>query len=468
MLRRRPPFWSHPWRGSAPTLILAATALVYIVLAFGQPARGARLWRYAYQWGGILTLVGLWVAAWRAQDRQPRHAAWRVAPWVLAGVALCIPPFQSSDVDVYVQVGRLQTHYDVNPYVTVPTDIEGTDSDRVLDGTWRDVPCVYGPLFAHICHGIVALTGEDPTRAPALFALLAALALLWIACVLRTRLGPDDRTRGDVRLWLLLSPFVLLHYLGHAHNDLLVGACLLQALVFVERRAPLRAAVLLAAAIALKLIAVLVVPFFLVHVARTYGRRVLLQALGLATTATLATAFPYILQLREFAWPRILTELRDPSHSLLEALESGVKLLGGNPTDVVSVAAVVAGLAFLAWCASRTWRASRATTYDANALAADTVLTLLVLLVAASAKFHPWYLGMVLPAALLLPRDHGARQATLLLTATWLLAFTGIGRVKGLDVALLTVLPLIVLPRVRARHRPESPPRHPGEVNPRT
>ena len=429
------------------------------VLALWHPGREQRLLRHVLTWTCVPALMALFLWGGRAAVRRADRML-VVGALVLGVAALAVPAFQSSDAYAYAQTGWLQVHYDANPYTTLAADVDPRGTDSMFTSTWRDVPCVYGFVFAHVARLPARWSGGDVDRARLGFRLLSLLALFAVLAVLRG--ATDDPHERACRTYALAwSPFVLLHFVSNAHNDLLCGLLVLVALVGAQRGAARSVLPALVLATLTKLVAIVAIPFACVFLWRRYGARTLGTGALLAAGLGALVSLPYVLDLGAFRGAAILSEWTRPAHSLTAAVSHALAAWDeGIARGAEQGLRVLLLVALAAFVCVRLVRAVRRPTYDACALLEDAVASLFLLVVLASAKFYPWYLGMVLPAALLLPPDHRLRRMTLLLTVTWLLVFTGLGKARILDFLVMTGLPLAIsLWRGRhgAGHAPEAP-----------
>lgn len=456
---------THDRRGLVRTGVLLAA--LYGLYALAYPERDERALRHVFGWGGTAAFLILW---WRGAQQIHALEARAAVPWRLllggfvlfAALAAAIRPFHSSDVYAYATVGQLQATYDLDPYVHTAADVPGWAEDPLLSGTWKDVPCAYGFLFAAVTEGVVRLGGADLERTLLLFKLLGVLTLA--ACAWLTvdtmRLGGVSG-RGLALFTLLWSPYVLLHFVANGHNDLLMALCVLLALRFAlqGRWLSIVPAIIIGALV--KHLALVLLPFAWILLVRRHGwtRTALstLAGLGIACVA----ALPHLAELPNARWEQIGTILTTPWNSFQAALNysyaqlaAALPALGGSVPLVTTGVRVSFGLAFLAFYAWRWLRAARRSDYDAGDLVQDGLVVLFVLLCVASAAWHPWYLGMFLPAIFLLPCRHWVRELTLWIAAFQMLAFTPLAKARVLEAVVMLALPMAVWWRSRGASRP--------------
>lgn len=438
--------------------------LVYLLFTT-YPGRADRALRHVYNWFGVsafLVLFGRGYQQIRALEARGERPLGVLAVFFVAfaATALFIRPFHSSDLHAYVNVGHIQHHYGLNPYVSVPADLDWR-ADPMFAGQWKDVPCTYGFLYAAICHGIAALGAGDPQTTRLLFKLLGVLAITLCAWLMESTRRRMDRPPSIVPLYLILwNPYVLLHFVSHAHNDLLMALCLLVAFHFAIRKRWLWVIPALIAGMLVKHVAFVAVPFAFVFLVRRFGwSRAILGALfGLA--CIVPAAWPYVLDWSDFRWDKILGLLTSPWNSIQGAIGTLYEWLGGLvPALAASTDAFRDGLrfvfaaGFLAFAAHRFFRAAVRRDYDAPDVIEDSLVTLFVLLCICSSAWLPWYLGMFFPAVFLLPRGHWVRRLTVWIAAFQMLAFTGVGKARVLQAGVMLVLPMALYWYLHRRRR---------------
>src|SRR5439155_11859031 len=174
----------------------------------------------------------------------------------------------------------------------------------------------YGPLFTAGSAAVMAAAGRSFTAGRLLFQLLALAAFVVILLLV------DRSTRGDpgALVFIGLNPLMVASVVNGAHNDILVGAGLLAAIVIVMGGAALTdrrlvvAGAAVAAACLVKLVAVLGMVALVVWLWRYHGRK---AAAVLAGSGLAVTAAGYLLA----GGPRALRPLLDArDRALLSSL----------------------------------------------------------------------------------------------------------------------------------------------------
>ena len=345
---------------------------------------------------GTLLQGYLW---WVARDRipSPRWAAVTAALWVVP--FLVVPPAGSRDVYSYACQGHLFVN-GLSPYEYGAATLPCPWIDAVSP-IWRDTPAPYGPLFVLLA-GAAVLLGGSIVAIVALLRLVAVAAVVVIAVclpVLARACGvPPARA-----LWVALAgPLVGAHLIAGPHNDAVMIALVVAGLTLVTLR-PSNAAVQLAAgavlglAVAVKITAIVVVPFaVLIVVSRPYrlvpglrsGGRLIGTAVATmgAVTAASGLGVGWTAGMRH---TQDLVQFTSPPTAVGMTLTFLARL--GSPTaDAVPVVrllglGVLVGVLITVWwrCATRAERPIPAALRGAGLAFAATI--------ALAPSFHPWY-----------------------------------------------------------------------------
>ena len=266
------------YAGTAGAGLLAAAGALGGALPGGDVASTpASIARGPYGW----LILGCWLAGtvllaaawWAARDRV-LSSRWIVVTAVLWSVPfLAVPPIGSRDAYSYACQGHLFVN-GLNPYEVGVATLPCPWLEAVSP-IWRDTTAPYGPLFILVAAAAVAL-GGSLTAVVLLLRLVAAIGMVtvaWCLPVLARRCGvPANRA-----LWLALAgPLVGPHLIGGPHNDAvmiaLVVAGLAVALRFTGPAGQLGAGALLGLAAAVKITAVVVLPFAVLIAFRQIAR----------------------------------------------------------------------------------------------------------------------------------------------------------------------------------------------------
>jgi glycosyl transferase family 87 len=312
---------------------------------------------------------------------------------------LLAPPMFSADVFGYIDYARLDVLHHLNPYDHGAADALHDPATRFV--RWRDIATPYGPLFT-----LASLPLAWVSVPVALWALKSLTALASLSCVALVWRIADRRglAPGPAVAFVGLNPLLLAYGVGGAHNDLLlVALTLLAVLLAVEGRAA-QGGLAGTLAAGVKASSALVVPF-LVLGARRRRAALLGAGAGVAVVLVLALAafgrhgLDFVSQIHE--QQRLVAAYSVPSRlaavlgfdGLTDGLRAGLMLAFG------------AGVLVLLW---RTWRGG----FDWVAASGWAMLGLLL----STAWLVPWYVVWLLPLAAV-GRDRRLVAATLLFCA---------------------------------------------------
>ncbi|MFG1923892.1 polyprenol phosphomannose-dependent alpha 1,6 mannosyltransferase MptB [Cryptosporangium sp. NPDC048952] len=378
---------------------------------------------------GMALLVLAW---WRSRDADVRGLTINAALWAVP-LALA-PPLFSRDLYIYPGQGMLLVQ-GLDPYQVGPSAITsgpGVDWLSSMSVTWLDTPAPYGPLFLAFCGVAARFAGGNLLVAMGLLRLVAVIgvvAFAWLVPRLAAAFGTDP-ARAQ---WIAVAnPLLLAHLVGGAHNEAVLVPLLAAGLLLAQRHRGVAAGALIGLAAAVKLSAVVVLPFV-----------VLLIAAGLPA----ASGF-------RGRWIRILRAAVPATVAALLAIALSCLAAGVGP-GFVHALLVTNGIS-VQWTSLPTgWglAAGWFTTHDAGALSAGravgTVLTLILLVaiwwrvhttpeksrrvlvactaallvtIVLGAAFHPWYMvWLLVPLAAV--ADASPRFTTAIAVACTVLCF---------------------------------------------
>ncbi|WP_370542235.1 polyprenol phosphomannose-dependent alpha 1,6 mannosyltransferase MptB [Amycolatopsis sp. FDAARGOS 1241] len=246
--------------------------------------------------------MGILVLSWLMLGRFARPASARlasrgqlartIAMWVAP--LLLIPPLFSRDVYSYLAQSEI-VHRGMDPYELGPAPALGV-ADPLTAGVaniWRETPAPYGPLLLRLGGWLAPVGGNNIVAGVLLqraLALVGVVLIVWAVPRLARRFGVQPATA----LWLgAANPLLIFHFIAGAHNDALAIGLMVAGLEVGIRRLPVRikgdtppplakgellfiglgvATITLGAAV--KVPALLALPFFAVMVARRWHGRV--------------------------------------------------------------------------------------------------------------------------------------------------------------------------------------------------
>jgi hypothetical protein len=144
------------------------------------------------------------------------RARWAIAAIVAVHVVFLLsPPLSLTDVFNYINYGRMEVVYHLNPYATIPTYEPHADLAYLLSN-WHELLSPYGPLFTILTFAIVPLGVAGAFWAVKGLLVLASLGIIFLVWRCAELLGKDP-VRAIV--FVGLNPVVLVFGLGGDHND---------------------------------------------------------------------------------------------------------------------------------------------------------------------------------------------------------------------------------------------------------
>jgi alpha-1,6-mannosyltransferase len=197
-------------------------------------------------------------------------------------LAVVVPPTESGDVWAYSWYGRVVAHYHANPYTTPAARHPGDKWAQHVDRVYKNTDSVYGPVFTGVSGAGMLLFGFSFLTARLFFQLLAA------ACVAAVMMIVWRRTRHPAAVAIIgLNPLVVVSVVNGAHNDAWVGLLVVVGVLLVDRNSLRWAGLALAAAVMIKVAAVLPLLAVGIWVWRNRGWRSAAEMAGAAAVAGL-------------------------------------------------------------------------------------------------------------------------------------------------------------------------------------
>ena len=316
---------------------------------------------------------------------------------------LLVPVLFSRDVFSYIAASRLAPA-GINPYEAGTGALPSYWRDGA-DSMWQDSPSPYGPFWNGLSSVVHQLTGAEPTPALLAFRLLALVGvglLVLVLPVLADRVGADP----GLATWIaVLNPMVLFHFSASAHNDALMVGLMVAGLAAAASRRPVLAVLLITLAGAIKVPALLVLPFVGLWWAGS-GAPARAVAAAWAKVAAIAASTLAVLTFATglgWGWVSNLTTpvkvdtWLSPVTALGRTAGAVTELAGGAEATSVLAVARVGGLVATAAIVSYLLL-----TYARRPVSSGLALAMITL-VALGPVVQPWYLLWLLPLVAVLP-----------------------------------------------------------------
>ncbi|EWT05535.1 hypothetical protein N864_04045 [Intrasporangium chromatireducens Q5-1] len=208
----------------------------------------------------LVAMAVLLLAWWRLRTAAVSVRWW----WTTAGAwfvpLLASVPLYSRDLYSYAAQGALWGQ-GLSPYEHTVSELDSPWRDSTAP-TWLDSTAPYGPVFLLVARGVAAVSGGHLWVALLVLRIVAVVGVViiaWAVAELASRLGVVSAERAT---WLAVAtPLVGAHFVSGGHNDALMVAGMLAALVLGLRRRLVWAAVLVGLAAMVKLTAIVALPF---------------------------------------------------------------------------------------------------------------------------------------------------------------------------------------------------------------
>ena len=311
-------------------------------------------------------------------------------------VPLAAPLLLSRDVYYYWSKGRVEAVHGRDPFVTKPSAFPHDVAYRYVAEDWRDRPSYYGPTMAAVSDAHALVVGRSPRAAAYVYRLIGAASMLVIVALTALL------TRASLGVVLVgWNPLLALHFAGGGHNDALMMALYLAALLLATRGRSRLAAAFGVLGIAVKWVLAVLLPLELLR----RPRRLSVAPWAVAGGVVVAISFA----VWGIGWLHSISALRSQAEMVSSnsfAWWLADHLGGGRLTWARAIRYTFAAV-YLALLAAA-WRTGRARI----GLAAG-------LLVAATPFLAPWYL--VWPAALTAIEEDGAARLVVVALTAWLL-----------------------------------------------
>lgn len=282
-----------------------------------------------------------------ARRRVPALRAVLAAAFAIQLLPLLGPLLLSTDAWTYWEYGRIAAVHDGNPYVDTPDEFPDDPAYGHAGAAWRDTTSVYGPAFSLFSEAVALVSGSSAAAAAWIFKVLAAIGVL--ACVvLAARLARDRPYAAALVGW---NPLLAIHFAGGGHNDSVLVALTLGAIVLAAGGRKGLAGAAWAVAILIKWIPLVYFALRAIE-ARAARRRVGHAGFAAAAAVVLAVAtWRYGLDWVRAAGPLTRNAEEQSSYALPHRLEQL-----GAPHWLVLVLAVGALALGLAWLAREAHR----------------------------------------------------------------------------------------------------------------
>ena len=189
---------------------------------------------------------------------------------IVSGIFVIMLPWTSSDIFYYMGVGELNSVYGQNPYYVTVKDYCNEHMNEVKDDNimeqgynnyWSGTTVIYGPIAQTIFSIITKISFKNINLCLILFKIVNLIMHL-INCYLIYKITKKIKF---AKIYAL-NPYILLEFIGVAHNDIIVVFLVLLALYYLTKKQKLFPCIfLLSLATGIKYFTVLLLPIVILY-----------------------------------------------------------------------------------------------------------------------------------------------------------------------------------------------------------
>lgn len=247
-------WWNHPHQANNPNAINDLGAITHYSPVAAVAFVLAVLWLF---WCQFLALNALGRVG-EARARLVRRVAVGF-PLAFTVVLVWMQPVTTTDLYGYVARGYLYAQLHFNPMTTAAFLLPG---HQLVSRP----PAPYGPAWLLLCGVFSIISGEHLLLNMLLFKAVGAISLI-VCMLLVYRLALHfDRSRAMAAvIFFSWNPLVLFEAVGNGHNDIVMMACVLAALLLMVHRYARTAFALLVLGALIKYMAAVLIPLWLVY-----------------------------------------------------------------------------------------------------------------------------------------------------------------------------------------------------------
>ena len=438
-------------------LIGALTAGVYFLAALfylRSPQSAKRTAKEElFAWFICLSLLFLFWKGYKLiknlGEQSPRRIVYFAI--VFCFLAFLISPFHSTDIFGYINLGWQQVHYGQNPYLYCLADVPNWQQDPMFHLHWIYIPDTYGFLFTLLTRVLCRMGNGHLGLTVFLFKavnLLAYAITAWLVWLGSTRLG---RLNPVTSLYLFMwNPLILMQHVANGHNDLLAACFVMLALYLAIIGNGFWIIPALVVGALFKHAPAVVIPLAFIFVIKRHGWKTATTSCLVALVIVALAGLPFLPDWRSFRVTDIvinMTLIDNSFHSFLihifEVLARLIPALSAYHDAANSVIKNTLRLGLLVFLVTQLVRISKSC--SRKIFLEQSLLSMFVLICIVSSKFNAWYVGMLLPMALLLDEKYWLRRLVILVTSFELLSLTFFKQAYILNYFTWIVLPALII-----------------------
>lgn len=326
--------------------------------------------------------------------------SWKSVIIIIMTVAILftiILPMTSTDIFYYIGTGWSEAHYKVNPYYTSVDELmlqnEQANTDTMLlkmKGTWSNQKIVYGPIWPMVCR-ILSMCSNGNLAVALIIYKLFNLVLHFINSYIVYKMTGKSK---KYTLMYALNPLVLFECLSNVHNEMLLIFFIILAMYYlISKKQILPAIIFLACGSAVKYVAILLAPFFVLYYYRQekIQKKIAYSLLyGLIFLAVLILCYmPYIQDYK------VLNGILDQQEKFANSFFTSIAIQNMGLAEKISAGFMIAYMFIYIVEVTKILFSNKEYTWEEIMRKYNTLLLLFIF--GTITNLEPWYITWILP-----------------------------------------------------------------------
>lgn len=349
--------------------------------------------------------IGLWIGIgacyiYFVRKSDKLFKTWKSVIMIIIIIAIIftiILPMTSTDIFYYIGTGWSEAHYKINPYYTSVDDLiiqnEQASTDVMLlkmKGIWSNQKIVYGPIWPLVCK-ILSMCSNGKLAVALVIYKLFNLILHFINSYIVYKMTGKSK---KYTLMYALNPLVLFECLSNVHNEMLLIFFIILAMYYlISKKQILPAMIFLACGAAVKYVAILLAPFFVLYYYRKekVQKKIVYSLLyGVIFLAMLFICYmPYM---QDF---KVLNGILDQQEKFANSLFTSIAIQNMELAEKVSVGFMMAYIAIYIIEITKMLCSKKEYTWEEMMQKYNTLLLLFIF--GTITNLQPWYIIWILP-----------------------------------------------------------------------
>lgn len=349
--------------------------------------------------------MGLWIGIgtcyiYFVRKSDKIFKTWKSAIMVIAIVTVIftiILPITSTDIFYYIGTGWSEAHYKINPYYTSVDELmlqnEQASTDTMLlkmKGIWSNQKIVYGPIWPLVCK-ILSMCSNGNLGLALIIYKLFNLILHFINTYIVYKMTSKSK---KYTLMYALNPLVLFECLSNVHNEMLLIFFIILAIYYlISKKQLLPAIAFLACGAAVKYVAILLAPFFVLYYYRQekVQKKILYSLLyGIIFLAVLILC--YIPYMQDY---KVLNGILDQQGKFANSCFTSIAIQNMGLAEKISTGFMVAYMFIYIVEVTKMLFSNKEYTWEEMMRKYNTLLLLFIF--GTITNLQPWYIIWILP-----------------------------------------------------------------------